>query len=146
MRLVHVSTDSEISCPSQTLSGRRSLFTIPPRRILLVDSSDLLVDSEPSDCAERGWQLVRAVNALEAYQEATRQPIDLAIIAIDLPDESGWLVAAKLKLRTHPPQIWLVGNEFDRQAAELASEIGADQYRTRQELPVCLAEVFSKRQ
>ncbi|VAX37222.1 hypothetical protein MNBD_PLANCTO02-3235 [hydrothermal vent metagenome] len=45
--------------------------------------------------------------ASEAYQSMMEFPAELVISEIELPDESGWLLAAKLQISHSASQIWL---------------------------------------
>ncbi len=125
----------------QSLASRddRRLKAAKPRHILVVDPHALAWISSPLACPSNDWNIVWVSNAVEAYHVATRQPVDLAIVASELASESGWLVAAKLKLRITPPRIWLMASRFDRKEAKFASEVGAERYLSREDLPDCLA-------
>ncbi len=56
----------------------------------------------------------QASSAYEAYQTVIDTQIDLIISDIDLPDESGWLMAAKLQISHPATQVWL---HVDRETA-----------------------------
>ena len=139
MHTVPALPSTSVDFLSPVTRNDRRQKTAKPRHILVVDSHDPAWISSPSACPSNDWNIVWVSNAVEAYHAAARQPLDLAIVSSELPSESGWLVAAKLKFRITPPRIWLMASRFDRKEAKFASEVGAERYLSRENLPDCLA-------
>jgi DNA-binding NarL/FixJ family response regulator len=79
--------------------------------------------------------------------DARRLALDLApslvILDINLPDESGWLTAAKILLDRPGQKIVLVGPDRSPSHERFATYLGAAAYRARNETPEILAEAVA---
>jgi len=64
----------------------------------------------------------------------------VVILDTELPDESGWLTAAKILLDRPEQKIFLVGPERTAASERFASFLGAAGYFTRDDSPAALAE------
>lgn len=81
--------------------SRRNAF-----KILLVEFRDEVAARLIVDLRSAGARVRRASAATDAYPWAAQA--DLVIVNQTLPDESGWLLAAKLALATNCPPVWLL--------------------------------------
>lgn len=77
------------------------------RRVLLVEHRDEVFARLAADLASIPLQVARALNASAASRRFARNPSDLMIANVDLPDESGWLLACKTRLVFPTARIWL---------------------------------------
>ncbi len=75
--------------------------------VLLVEHRDKVYARLASDLASLQLQVTRASNASAASRRFAACPSNLVIAFVDLPDESGWLLAAKLRLVYPKALIWL---------------------------------------
>ncbi|MHB8972717.1 MAG: response regulator [Pirellulaceae bacterium] len=74
---------------------------------MLVEHQDEIFARLAADLASLLWQVTRASNASAASRRFAARPSDLMIANVDLPDESGWLLAAKVRLVYPTAHIWL---------------------------------------
>lgn len=86
---------------------RKGLDSHSFRAVLLVEYRDEVFARLASDLAAMGVWVERASNAAEASQRFAHCPPDLMIVNADMPDESGWLLAGKLRLVRPTAHVWL---------------------------------------
>lgn len=96
------------------------------RNILLVEYRDEVFARLAADLAEVGLQVERAVCMAGALKAHVRLPADLLLVNVDLPDGSGWLLSAKLRLVSATPHIWLYAPRPLPDAVAMAEYVGAD--------------------
>ncbi|MFG1603429.1 response regulator [Actinoplanes sp. NPDC049265] len=99
-------------------------------RILVVDDDDQLRRALRINLNARGYQVATAVDGRTALETASRQPPDLAIVDLGLPDLDGVEVVRGLRGWTTTPIIVLSAR--DAQAVKVAAlDAGADDYVTK---------------
>src|SRR5258708_20328493 len=81
---------------------------MPGARILLVEDDEVLCDVIGRNLRARGHEVRTAVNAESALAQLRGAQIDLIILDINLPDQTGWEV-----LRTAHREGWLRPPEID---------------------------------
>ena len=123
--------------PANTLGGpRRPARCGPqPQGVLLVEPDSVLSGRLSAVLSAAGLKVERVTDAGAAYERLRRSPAGLVVSNVRLPDESGWLLAAKLRLSSPRPRVWL--HSVDRQPWEVpfAAFIGAERLiRDRDEL------------
>ena len=96
------------------------------RNVLVVEYRDEVFTRLAADMSGAGLRVERAVGAAAASRVCVRWPADLMVANVDLPDESGWLLTAKLRLATAMPRIWLYALRPSSRAAAMAEHLGAD--------------------
>lgn len=82
----------------------------PVRRIksvLLVEYRDEVFARLSSDLAEAGLRVERVCTGHGVRRHLARHRPELVIANMDTPDESGWLMASKLRLGSPATRIWL---------------------------------------
>lgn len=97
-----------------------------------------------SHCARyfrrHGWE----VHLIPSGVDTRRLILDfdprVVILDTDLPDESGWLTAAKILLGRPEQRVFLVGPERNTSNERFASFLGAAGYFAREESPAALTE------
>jgi len=88
----------------------RAAVCAPPGKlkgVVLVEHRDEVFDRLAADLASIPLRIARALNASVASRRFARNPSDLMIANVDLPDESGWLLACKTRLVFPTARIWL---------------------------------------
>jgi len=86
-------------------AGRESEVTQPTA--VVAEARDEVFARLATDLAESGLRVVRAKTAGEAIRHcATYQPT-LIVSNLDLPDQSGWLLAGKLRFVDPDVRVWL---------------------------------------
>lgn len=105
--------DSVPSAASEPVAERETACMAsgsPVRRIktvLLVEYRDEVFARLSTDLAEAGLQVERVCFAHGVRQHFASHRPELAIVNMDTPDESGWLLASKLRLGAPATRIWL---------------------------------------
>lgn len=103
-----VSTARPRRC-SESETARAAVCAPPGRlkRALLVEHRDEVFDRLAADLVPIQFHVTRAFNASAASRRFAACPSDLMIANVDLPDESGWLLACKTRLVFPTARIWL---------------------------------------
>ena len=94
--------------------------------MLLVEHRDEIAARLIADLQEFGLAVRRAAGATDAAECYWRRVPDLLITAAALPDESGWLVAAKFRLLFRDPPIWLYSPWRPPHNGAFAEFVGVD--------------------
>lgn len=118
----------------------------PMPTVLVVEYRDEVYHRLEADLQCAGFRVARAYCASEGIIQYLMFRPDLVIANVDLPDQSGWLLAAKLCVTEPQPHIWLYKSDANRADAAKAGFLGAEEllaYRTVQDLSnavfACLA-------
>ena len=96
-------------------------MTTQPKTVLLVDDEEKLLNSIAQRMKVLGFVTFTAINGMAAIDIAMNNPIDLAIVDLQMPDMNGLVTITKLKeIRPNLKTILLTGhgNEKVRQATE----------------------------
>jgi DNA-binding response OmpR family regulator len=115
--------------------------------VLVVDAD---VDARVSSAAalrSAGYQVIEAGGCREAIGIASRRPVDLALLEVDLPDGDGYRLAHRLRATDDSAVVFL--STVDRVEEILAGfDAGADDYilktRSRRELLARVAAVLRR--
>lgn len=75
--------------------------------ILLVEQRDEVFARLASDMAKYGMRVIRAKSASDALNRCASRKPALVVANVDLPDHSGWLMAAKVRFVDRHTPIWL---------------------------------------
>ena len=99
-------------------------------RVLIVDDNQNLLRALRVNLTARGYQIHTAANAITGLEVASRQPPDLAIVDLGLPDMDGIRVVEGLRGWTSVPIVVLSARHAE--AAKVAAlDAGADDYVTK---------------
>ena len=107
---------------------------MPNERILIVDDEKEINDLIRSYLIKEGFQPLSAFNGMEAMELIKKEPVDLIILDVMLPDIEGPSLSLKLRGITNSPILFLSckGEEMDKIVALSA---GGDDYITKPFLP-----------
>jgi DNA-binding response OmpR family regulator len=110
------------------------------RRLLLVDDDASLTSVLESALAEEGFSVVAAKNGLEGLKAFRREPIDLVILDVLMPEMDGLEVCRRLRAESAVPIIFLTSRseEVDRVTG---LKTGADDYVTK---PFSIRELVAR--
>jgi DNA-binding response OmpR family regulator len=100
-----------------------------PKRILLVDDDNEIIDTMRYTLESKGFQIFIARDGNQGLAMAEREDPDLVILDMMMPKRSGFLVLEKLR-RTRPVPvrvIMITANEGSRHKA-YAEMLGVDDY------------------
>ena len=100
-----------------------------PKRVLIVDDDNEIVESVRFALEQRGYQVLVARDGNQGLAMAEREDPDLVILDMMMPKRSGFLVLEKLR-RTRPVPlrvIMITANEGSRHKA-YAEMLGVDDY------------------
>ena len=78
-----------------------------PPTVLLVEHRDEVFARIATDLAACGTRVIRAASAADALKLCGRYEPTWVIANVDLPDQSGWLLAGKLRFVDRRLRIWL---------------------------------------
>lgn len=100
-----------------------------PRVLLVEDDLDL---AEPlrEGLVQEGFRLVHARTGREGLERLEREPVDVVVLDVMLPDVDGFSVCREIRARSDVPILMLTarGHELDRVTG---LEVGADDYVTK---------------
>jgi len=108
------------------LHGRNGPQPLACRNILIVEHRDEVFARLAADLGEAGMQIERSVCATGVSKKCTSFPVDLLVVNVDLPDGSGWLLTAKLRLVPPAPHIWLYAPWPSPNDMAMTKFVGAD--------------------
>jgi CheY-like chemotaxis protein len=89
----------------------------------------------------QGWQVHMVASGAEAQRLAAELKPEVIVLDVDLPDESGWLSAAKIRLLPPDERVVLLAAEVDDQLRERAESLGVLGIVRRADGPEGLAAV-----
>lgn len=72
-----------------------------------------------------GWDVYQTQGGAEARRLARMMGAELTVLDVDLADESGWLVCAKLRRELPAGQVVLVGDPACPRSQQMAAFVGA---------------------
>ncbi|HZZ27091.1 MAG TPA: response regulator [Pirellulales bacterium] len=109
-------------------------------RVLIVEDDAAIRDFLRTALAGAGFRLIEAITGEEALDRAQRQPPDLVILDLGLPDIDGQLVLEKLRQWLNAPIIVVSARNQESQKVA-ALDHGADDYLTK---PFGTAELLAR--
>lgn len=95
--------------------------------VLMVEHRDEVFARIAGDLTAWGIRFERATSAEEARRLYFRQPMELVLIHSDLPDETGWLLACKLRLAWPAARIWVYTPRWTTKEPVLAEFVGVEE-------------------
>ncbi len=122
------------------------LATKLPLRILLAEDNPINQKVGLALLARLGYRADVAVNGLETLHAVLRQPYDLVLLDIQMPEMDGLEAAQAMrkKLKTHCPKlVALTANAFTGAREEYLAQ-GFDYYLSKPLLPYALSEVLTQ--
>lgn len=99
-------------------------------KILFVDDEDLLRRSLQHQLAREGYAVLTAKDAQQALTLARADQLDLILLDIGLPDQSGLDLARTLQRELHTPIIFLTARSQETDIV-VGLELGAEDYITK---------------
>lgn len=116
------------------------------KRILIVEDEESLLKLETILLTVKGYEVVGALNATEAFENLSKSQFDLVLLDIMLPDLDGFEVCKRIKLAPDTAQTKVVmltaKKSPEDQAKGLAS--GANAYLTKPFKSAMIMEVIEK--
>lgn len=94
--------------------------------ILLVEHRDEVFARLATDIAEFGFRVIRAKSAIETMKLYDKHKPTLIVGNVDLPDQSGWLMTAKLRLSDRGIRVWLYQRQPSNYGQEIAEFLKVD--------------------
>jgi two-component system chemotaxis response regulator CheY len=68
------------------------------KTVILVDDSELILDINQFALSSAGYKVRTALNGLEALDILAREPIDLAVVDINMPGMDGYTLIRKIRV------------------------------------------------
>ena len=81
--------------------------TIPSRRALIVEFRDEVYCPLESMLAQHGWKAYRACLGGNVGYHIKHTCPDVLMVSEQMPDESGWLISCKAKIKNGSQRVWL---------------------------------------
>jgi two-component system catabolic regulation response regulator CreB len=103
---------------------------IEKKRILIVEDEPSIADNIAFAVETENMEPVRAGTAGEAWRFLQAQPIDLVVLDVGLPDESGFDFCRRIRSRSDVPIIFLTAREQEIDRI-VGLELGADDYMAK---------------
>lgn len=113
---------SPVKCFAWPRPARRTLDSV-----LVIEHRDEVFARIQADLAAWGIRVERATSAEEARRHSYRRPTGLILVHADLPDETGWLFACKLRLGRPAARIWVYTPRRTAKELVLAEFIGVEE-------------------
>jgi CheY-like chemotaxis protein len=112
-------------------------------KILLVEDNEMNRDMLSRRLAKKGYQLVVAVNGMEAVTLAKAENPDLILMDLRMPDMDGWEVTRRIRSESSTAGIPVIALTSYAMAGdrEMALQAGCNDYETK---PVNLPRLHSK--
>lgn len=110
------------------LAGSASSTRCAPRAIALLVEPEWTSEADQLAPAllSAHWEVGIVRSAAEAYERLPGSGAALVVSHLALPDESGWLFAAKLMLAQAGPRVWLFSKHRDPLEKLFAQFVGID--------------------
>ncbi|MCL5670643.1 MAG: sigma-54 dependent transcriptional regulator [Acidobacteria bacterium] len=99
--------------------------------ILIVDDEKEIVESLEELLKTEGYQAARALTAEEGLQKLGREPFDLVLLDVNLPDSNGLKVLQAIKRDSPETAVIMITAYDSSQVAFQASREGAESYITK---------------
>src|SRR5690554_4958750 len=99
-------------------------------KILLVDDEQRMLDLLALYLTPHQYHCTKAHGASEALVQLNRNPFDLVLLDIMMPDVSGWELCAKIRDFSDVPIIMLTAREQQEDIIK-GLKLGADDYITK---------------
>jgi CheY-like chemotaxis protein len=102
-------------------------------KILVADDDRVHVHLVSSRLRAKGFDIMIAFDARQAWMAATRSPIDAIVLDIQMPGGTGLEVLRKLKpsTKTCLLPVMVLSGSIDAQAIEAVKALGADRLRAQ---------------
>ncbi len=118
--------------PTPTVFGAKNIMQVkqdafPLANAAVVEHRDEVFARVDADLSAWGIQVSRATSANEAIRLHYRRPAELVVAHSDLPDETGWLFACKLRLAWPGARVWVYTPRCTTREQVLADFIGVEE-------------------
>ena len=115
-------------------------------RILIADDSRVQVHLFSAYLAAKGFTVAVAVDALQAWMSALRQPPDAIVLDINMPAGSGIDVLRKLgmSIKTQQIPVVIVSGADDPETERMARELGAAEFLLKPVAPAQLHAILAR--
>ena len=119
--------DPKLSTQGKKLGHQPGLDDCLPMRVLVIDDDTKLCQLVGDYLRQVGLEVVAVHRGEEGIEHATREPWDVVILDVMLPDVDGFEVLRRIRAKSRVPVMMLTGRgeEVDR---VVGLELGADDY------------------
>ena len=97
-------------------------------RILVVDDEEEVVRAIAQVVAEKGYRTSRTTSGQLAIRQSEKQPFDLVLTDLAMPDMNGWQVLEKLKALEDPPKVVIMTGYAPQEGQAILFDRKADGY------------------
>ncbi|MGM0488529.1 MAG: response regulator [Planctomycetota bacterium] len=111
--------------------------------VLIIEHRDAVYQRLAEDLYHAGFHVKRACYATEGIVQHFMFAPDLVVANVDLPDQSGWLLTAKLRITEPRPHVWLYKSRASGSDMAKARFLGAEELLTYNSLQQLSDAVFA---
>jgi CheY-like chemotaxis protein len=97
-------------------------------RILVVDDEEELVRAIAQLVAKKGYRAAMTTSGQSAIRQYAKQPFDLVLADLAMPDMNGWQVLEKLKGLKQPPKVVIMTGYVPQEGESILFDRKADGY------------------
>src|ERR1051326_520857 len=99
-------------------------------RILLIDDDRFLLRAVEKLLVTEGYYCQTAVSGEEARRALSREPFDLVVLDVGLPDQDGFTLCRQIRAKHRMPLLFLSARD-DNADKVIGLEVGGDDYLTK---------------
>jgi len=101
----------------------------PEKRLstLVVDDDPDVIEYMTHVLEEAGCDVCSAVDGEQALEQAAVKTLDVVFLDLNIPEQDGWLVCSKLKMRLDGPRIILITGRSECDTDRFAHFVHADE-------------------
>ncbi|NOY40341.1 MAG: response regulator [Planctomycetes bacterium] len=118
--------ETRLDDPVRTLPEDAECEGEPKPTVLLIEHRDEVFARLATDMAEFGMRVIRAKSAAEAMELYNTYEPTLLVGNIDLPDQSGWQMTAKLQQFGRRVRVWLYQHQPSSYGHKIANFLGVE--------------------
>ena len=97
-------------------------------RVLVVDDEEEVVRAIAQIVAKKGFRAAMTTSGKAAIQQYAKQPFDLVLADLAMPDMNGWQVLEKLKALNDPPRVVIMTGYVPQEGESILFDRKADGY------------------
>jgi two-component system KDP operon response regulator KdpE len=128
-----------MASPMKDLNSSTSQYRASSPKILVVDDDDAVRRGLRAVLLSEGYEVITAVNGMQATSFFRRKPCDLALIDINMPLLKGWGTIGTL--RRHAPSLPIVIITARPDEREIAREAGVELMEKPLDLSLLLSRI-----
>jgi len=119
---------AEENAPEQTPAPAKKAPSTKDFRILVVEDEEEVVRAIAQIVAKKGYRAAMNTSGQSAIRQYAKQPFDLVLADLAMPEMNGWQVLEKLKALKKPPKVVLMTGYVPQEGESILFDRKADGY------------------